>query len=340
MKSIFGYTLSELDKLVCLLGLKSFVATQLCEWVYKKQVLDPELMTSLSKVNRALLTKQLSFSLFSNVTSVPSSDGSAIKLICTLDDGKSIECVVLKEKTYYTLCVSSQVGCPVDCKFCLTGVAGFKRNLEVHEIVMQVMQAQAMGYPIKNLVFMGMGEPMLNYDNVFAAIDILNAEWGLNIGKRNITVSTSGYLANINRLIKEERYVNLAFSVGSADPKTRVKVMPIEKRNPIMVVSRALNQYLKMHNRKLTLEYVLLEGVNESDYDIQSLINLSKYLNAKINLINLNPHSKIPYEPISSKKLAVIKQKIQCSKCLVTVRFKKGQDIAAACGQLGESIIK
>lgn len=340
MKSIFGYTLSELDKLVCSLGLKSFVAMQLCEWVYKKQVLDPELMTSLSKVNRVLLTKQLSFSLFSNVTSVPSSDGSAIKLICLLDDQFPIECVVLKEKDYFTLCVSSQVGCPVDCKFCLTGVAGFKRNLEVHEIVMQVMQAQAMGYPIKNLVFMGMGEPMLNYDNVFAAIDILNAEWGLTIGKRHITVSTSGYLANINRLIEEKRYINLAFSVGSADPKTRVKVMPIEKRNPIMVVSRALNQYLKMHNRKLTLEYVLLEGVNESDYDIQSLINLSKYLNAKINLINLNPHSKIPYEPVSSKKLVAIKQKIQRSKCLVTVRFKKGQDIAAACGQLGESIIK
>ena len=338
MKSIFECNLTELKELVTKEGLKPFVATQLCEWVYQKNVTDFSLMTSLSKVNQARLAKLLSVSLFSNETTIPSSDKLATKLICTLEDGQSLECVVLKEKEYFTLCVSSQIGCPADCKFCLTGVMGFKRDLGAHEIVMQVVQARKMGYPIKNLVFMGMGEPLLNYDTVFKAIDILTAPWGYNMGNRNITVSTSGYLANINRLIEDERYINLAFSVGSANPTTRLKIMPIEKRNPILEVSRRLHHYLKLHNRKLTLEYTLLEGVNDTDYDIASLINLSKYLRAKINLINLNPHSKIPFKPVSTAALLDIKKRIRRAKAAVTVRFKKGQDIAAACGQLGDSI--
>ncbi len=340
INSIFGYSRHELKDFVTQMGLKSFVATQLMEWVYHKNKTDFSEMTSLSKQNKERLAEVLSVSLFTDSQSVPSSDALATKLICTLGDGKKVECVVLKEKNYYTLCVSSQVGCPVDCKFCVTGVAGFKRNLTPAEIVMQIVYARKMGYMIKNLVFMGMGEPLLNYDNVFKAIDILTAEWGYNMSKRNITVSTSGFLANINRLIDDQRYINLAFSVGSADPQTRLKIMPLEKRNPILQVARKLNQYLKLHNRQLTLEYTLLNNVNDTDYDINALVNLSKYLNAKINLINLNPHHKIPFEPVTSKKMAKIKNKIKQARAKVTVRFKKGQDIAAACGQLGESIMK
>ncbi len=338
--SIFGCSFDDLKEISVKLGLRSFVAKQLLEWVYQKDVLAFSEMTSLSKVNQSKIANAVSTSLFLDSQVVPSSDDLAKKVICTLEDRKKVEYVILKEKEYYTLCVSSQVGCPVDCKFCVTGVAGYKRNLTAAEIVMQIVHARKIGYDIKNIVFMGMGEPLLNYDNVFKAIDILTAEWGYNMSKRNITVSTSGYLTNINRLIAEKRYINLAFSVGSADPQTRIKIMPIEKRNPILYVARKLYQYLKLHNRQITLEYTLLNNVNDSDYEIKSLINLAKYLDAKINLINLNPHSKLPFEPVSSKKILMIKNKLKYANTKVTVRFKKGQDIAAACGQLGESIMK
>ena len=342
--NLLTISLPELEELVSAWVYPKYRAGQIQGWVREKGVVDFEGMKNLPKALRETLKEHVQFGALHLEVQLESKDGT-VKRAYKLWDGQLIESVLMPyEDGRNTACISSQAGCAMACEFCATGQMGFARQLTPDEIFEQVArfhtELKGQGERLSNIVFMGMGEPMLNYDNVFAAIDILNAEWGLTIGKRHITVSTSGYLANINRLIEEERYINLAFSVGSADPKTRVKVMPIEKRNPIMVVSRALNQYLKMHNRKLTLEYVLLDGVNESDYDIQSLINLSKYLNAKINLINLNPHSKIPYEPVSSKKLVAIKQKIQRSKCLVTVRFKKGQDIAAACGQLGESIIK
>ena len=338
-KSIYGTTLDTLKLTVSEMGLKPFVASQVLSWIYKKNVTDARMMTNISNDTKSILFQALSFERFKSVVQIPSEDERAIKLICELQDGQKIECVVLKEKSHLTLCVSSQVGCPVDCKFCLTGVAGFKRNLDASEIVMQVLEAKHLGFDIKNLVFMGMGEPLLNYDQLFSAIEILNADWGYNIGARHITISTSGYLASINRLIEENRFVNLAFSVGSAFPTTRNRIMPIEERNPILKVARRLHDYLKLHNRKLTLEYTLLKSVNDSDFEIDGLINLAKYLDAKINLINLNPHEKIPFTPIDSDSLIRIKQRIKSAGARVTVRFKKGQDIAAACGQLGESIL-
>ena len=236
--------------------------------------------------------------------------------------------------------MSSQCGCPVDCKFCLTGVVGFKRQLSTAEIVSQIVYANSIGYPIKNIVFMGMGEPLLNYEAVFEAIDILTADYSYDLSKRSITVSTSGYAPGIKRLMKDERYINLAFSVGSADPLTRVQLMPIEKRHSIIDFVKLLKEYQSLHNRKLTLEYTTLEGVNDSDYQIQALMNLSCYLDAKINLINLNPHPLIPYKPLSEKALLKIRDRIKSKKLPVTVRYKKGQDITAACGQLGQSHLK
>jgi 23S rRNA (adenine2503-C2)-methyltransferase len=338
-KSIYGTTLETLKVTFSGMGLRPFVASQVLSWIYKKNVTDVRRMTNISNDVKLKISQRLSFDRFKSVQQIPSEDELAVKLICELQDAQKIECVVLKEKSHLTLCISSQAGCPVDCKFCLTGVAGFKRNLDASEIVMQVLEAKQLGFDIKNLVFMGMGEPLLNYDQLFIAIEILNSDWGYNIGARHITISTSGYLASINRLIKDNRFVNLAFSVGSAFPVTRNQIMPIEARNPILKVARRLHDYLKLHNRKLTLEYTLLQSVNDSVFEIEGLINLAKYLDAKINLINLNPHEKIPFKPIDSDSLSLIKERIQSAGARVTVRFKKGQDIAAACGQLGESII-
>ncbi len=330
-------TLPEFEAQVTEWGIKPFVARQIFRWVYQSAVIDLDQMTDLSKSVRAELKDRITLESFKAVEVVPSIDHSATKCVVTLTDGKMIECVVLHEKTYNTLCVSSQCGCPVDCKFCLTGVVGFKRNLEVHEIVSQVLLANRRGFPITNVVFMGMGEPLLNYDNVFKAIDMINSETGFHLSKRNITVSTSGYLAGIKRLIADERHINLAFSVGNANPTKRARIMPIELRNPIMEVAKVLADYQRQHNRKLTLEYTLLKGQNDSEQDIRELGNLALYLNAKVNLINLNPHVRIPFTPVSSSYLGVVRDLLHRQKVPVTIRFRRGQEISAACGQLGES---
>ncbi|RAP29334.1 hypothetical protein DID78_03875 [Candidatus Marinamargulisbacteria bacterium SCGC AG-343-D04] len=338
-QTFFGLLPEEVKETCKDRGIPSFIGDQVLHWVYNKNILDPAKMRNIAKKNQEIIAEIFDFSLFKSVSSLMSHEENAVKNNCVLFDNNIVECVVLKEKKYNTLCISSQCGCPVDCKFCLTGVIGFKRQLTAHEIVAQVVYSHSIGYAITNIVFMGMGEPLLNYENVFKSIDILTHPKTYNISKRNITVSTSGYMAGVERLIKDERFVNLAFSVGMADPLRREQIMPTEKRNPILTFIKVVKEYQSMHNRKLTLEYTLLENVNDSEFDIKSLINLSKYLNAKINLINLNPHPKIPYKPISVKKLHQIRDKIKKEKCPVTVRYKKGQDISAACGQLGESYL-
>jgi 23S rRNA (adenine2503-C2)-methyltransferase len=337
--NILGLSQAELAVMVAELGLKSFITKQILEWLYEKKVSDFEQMSNISKANQQLLAQKFETTWYKNLLILPSSDQLAIKYVFELMDGAKIECVVLKERTYTTLCVSSQAGCPVDCKFCLTGVVGFKRNLEAHEIVGQIFKTMQDGHNISHLVFMGMGEPLLNYDRVFKSIDILQAEYSFNISKRKMTVSTSGYLQGIKRLIADKRFINLAFSVGNANASKRAQLMPIEKRNPLMEVTKALSTYQKMHNRKLTLEYTLLEGKNDQIEDIRDLCSLAKYLKAKINLINLNPHPKIPFKPVTTKHLHLVKYWIESANVPVTVRFKKGQDISAACGQLGESYL-
>ncbi len=337
--NILGLSLEALKEKAPGLGLKSFQCTQIMEWLYQHNVSDFEHMTNLSKANRQLLGQTFDHHWFSDLQVLPSHNQEAIKYVYTLLDGAKVESVVLKEKKYTTLCVSSQAGCPVDCKFCLTGVVGFKRNLLTHEIVGQIFKAKQDGHAISHLVFMGMGEPLLNYDALFEAIAILNAPYGFCISKRKMTVSTAGYLQGIKRLIEDKHYINLAFSVGNANPQKRIQLMPIEGRNPIMDVVKTLHHYLSLHNRKLTLEYTLLEGQNDGMEDIRELCQLAKYLKAKINLINLNPHPKILFKPVSTKTLLFIKQTIEECRVPVTIRYKKGQDIAAACGQLGESYL-
>ena len=339
-KSFFEMNGDELKEVCISLELPRYIADQLLDWVYKKHQIKLEKMKNISKKNQAILAENIDFSLFKNVQSDVSSEENAIKNSCLLDDGNFLECVVLKEKNYNTLCVSSQCGCPVDCKFCLTGVVGFKRQLSAGEIVRQVVYSFSINQPITNIVFMGMGEPLLNAKQVFKAIDMLTHPKLYDLSKRNITVSTSGFIQGIEYLMKNNRVVNLAFSVGSADPIKRERLMPVEKRNPIVKFAKVLKQYQSQHNRKLTLEYTLLDGVNDTDYDIKVLVNLAKYLNAKINLINLNPHKKIPFKPVSIDKLHAIQAIIKKQKCAVTIRYKKGQDITAACGQLGESYLK
>ncbi len=335
--NMIGLSIDQLKSKIKDAGMQPFVAGQVWDWVYKKNKLTINEMVNISKQNQTKLNEIIEINPFKSVVILPSGEGRAVKLIMTLKDNKQIESVILKERDYYTLCVSSQCGCPVDCQFCLTGIVGFKRNLEVNEIIGQVLIANSIGYHIGNLVFMGMGEPMLNYDNVFTAIDFMTSLDTLGLSKRKVTVSTSGLIKNIQRLIEEKRYINLAFSVGHANPEKRVRLMPIEKKNPIMEVAILLHEYQSLHNRKLTLEYTLIDAMNDDDQAIKELARLAKYLDAKVNLINLNPHHKIPFKPVSTKVLHKARVLLEREKIPVTIRFRKGDDISAACGQLGES---
>ena len=257
--------------------LPTFTLKQVHEWVTKKQVIDVMKMTNISKKNQTILNQHLIINPFQSIEACPASDQSATKYIFQIEPHVFIEAVAIQEKNYETLCISSQAGCPVDCKFCLTGVSGLKKNLSVTEIVAQLAIIQSFGHHITHVVFMGMGEPLLNLKSVLPALDWLQSDWGFNLSKRHITVSTSGYLAGINQLIDQHIYLNLAFSVGAANPAIRETIMPIEARNPIMEVAQRLAIYGKQHNRKLTLEYTLLQGVNDSNDCAKQLAHLATF---------------------------------------------------------------
>jgi 23S rRNA (adenine2503-C2)-methyltransferase len=334
-ENILNYTLEELRAALLKIGLKPYLAKQIYDWIYKKFVIDFNEMSNISKTNREMLISKFNINALEMIETNISRDKAAIKYKFKLIDNSEIETVVLNEKKYYSLCISSQVGCPLGCKFCVTGMKGFKRNLTVSEIIGQVIYACEQGYQISRIVFMGMGEPMLNYDAVLKAIDILNREEGLHISKRKMTVSTIGIIDSLKRLIEDDKVLNLALSIGSVNPIKRKFLMPVEKDNPLLQIITTLNEYQKNHNRKLTLEYTLIKDQNDSFNDIQELANIAKYLKAKINLINLNPHPDIPFKPIPSKRLSEIKEALLKMGVITTIRFSKGADIAGACGQLG-----
>lgn len=336
---LLSLTLADLKQQIQSLGMPGFIATQIWEWVFHHNQVDFDAMSNISKSNRAILDSHFAKNPFRSIEAIPSADRLATKYVFKLDEDNAIEAVALSEKGYTTLCVSSQCGCPVNCQFCLTGVAGFRKNLSADAIVRQVIAARAMGEPVTHLVFMGMGEPLLNLAAVLTAIEILTDPAGLGISRRKITVSTSGILAGIRALTSRNIPLNLAFSVGSTDPQKRLELMPITKTNPLPDVIAALQAYLSLHNRKLTLEYTLLENENDKMADAVALAKLAKLLRAKVNLINLNPHSRIPYRPVNPTVLGQFKRTIHAQGVPVTIRFRKGQDIAAACGQLGESIL-
>jgi 23S rRNA (adenine2503-C2)-methyltransferase len=336
-KNILNINKIGLKRLLEKLELKPFVANQLFDWIYKKNVLDFDSMSNISQTNKDILKENLVVNPFIGHEKIVSRDKLAIKYVFTLLDNERVEAVVLKERGYYSLCVSSQAGCKLKCKYCLTGINGYKRDLTQAEIIGQLLIALQDGYNITHVVFMGMGEPLLNISNVLKAIDTINNEEALNISKRKVIVSTSGILEGIRFLIENKVVLNLALSVGCVNSEKRLSIMPVEKNNAITEVARLLKEYQQLHNRKLTLEYTLLDGINDKVDDIQELINLAHYLSAKINLINLNEHEDIPFRKLDSKKIGAIKDEIQAQGITATIRFKKGEDINAACGLLSRN---
>jgi 23S rRNA (adenine2503-C2)-methyltransferase len=266
-----------------------------------------------------------------------SKDKSTLKAIITLKDNLKIESVLMRHiGSRNTVCVSSQVGCSLSCSFCATGKLGFKRNLEVFEITEQVLffarYLKNQRKRVTNVVFMGMGEPFLNYENVMGAIRFLNDKEGLNIGARHISISTVGIIEGIEKLSREKLEVNLAISLHSADDNLRSKMMPVNKKYPIEKILVAVDEYIKKTRRRVMFEYIMIKGLNDSDGHAQKLAKLIKRPLSFVNLISYNPTGV--FKPSSPERIKRFKETLEKEGITATQRYKFGRGIRAACGQL------
>jgi len=337
---ILGLPLGELEESLAGMGQARYRSRQIFGWIYRKGVLSFDDMTNLSQGLRDELSDRFILNGISEESFIQGHDGTR-KYIFRLSDGLIIESVLMMDvgKKGWTACVSTQVGCPVGCKFCLTGQVGFFRNLSASEIVGQVLpmiRSLPSGGRISNIVLMGMGEPLLNYKNVVRAIRIMMSEGGLQISPRRITLSTVGIPHMMLRL-GNDLGVNLAVSLTAPTDELRSYLIPINKRYPLSSIIKTCRKYpLK---KMMTIEYVLLDGVNDSIQDARSLISLIKGLWCKVNLIPYNPNPGIGFKAPSEGKIRKFQKMLLDAHITTIVRKSKGGEVQGACGQLGALLL-
>jgi len=314
----------------------AYRAEQIQKWVYLRQADSFEVMTDLSKEIRNLLSRRFVIGRLAAGPIETSRDGSR-KYLFKLNDGKAIESVLIPERDHYTLCVSSQVGCAQDCSFCLTAAGGFERNLTRGEIIAQVRDIKnELDDPLRltNLVFMGMGEPLANYKNLVSALTVItDNDAGLRLASRRVTVSTAGLVPRMIDLGRDTR-VNLAVSLNATENATRSRLMPINRTYPLEDLLAACRQYTPAPGRRITFEYILIKGVNDSTKDARRLAKLLRPIRCKINLIPYNPHEGSDFDRPSEEVIQAFFKVLFDKNYTVIVRRSKGQDISAACGQL------
>jgi 23S rRNA (adenine2503-C2)-methyltransferase len=317
-------------------GIAPYRADQIQKWVYLRQVDSFDLMTDLSKDIRELLSENFVVGRLQAEKLETSRDGSR-KYLFKLNDGRRIETVLIPERDHFTLCVSSQVGCAQSCLFCLTAVGGFERNLTRAEIIAQVRDIKKeIDDPerLRNIVFMGMGEPLANYTNLVSALDtITDNDSGLRFASRRITVSTAGLVPKLDTLGRDTK-VNLAISLNATDNETRSRLMPINRTFPIEDLLEACRQFPLPPARRITFEYILIKGVNDSVDDARRLAKLLQPIRSKINLIPFNPHEGCDFQRPSEEAIKAFYDVLFDKNYTVIIRRSKGQDISAACGQL------
>lgn len=332
--SLMDLTLEELKKELEKMGEPSYRAQQAFGWIYKKGATSIEQFTDLPKVLREKLGKLFSFESLDLTERLVSADKTE-KFLFRLSDGNFIETVLIPAGKRMTLCLSTQVGCKFSCVLCASGMAGFKRNLHPAEILGQVVFLRdTLDIPLTNFVFMGMGEPLDNYENVVKAIRIMNDPQGLGIAARRITISTAGVIPGIERLESIGLQVNLSLSLHAARPELRSKLMPINRKYPLEKLLQACEEYVRISGRKMTLEYILIHEVNDSAQDARGLAAVAKRLRAKVNLIPYSVTCGAGYEPSSEESTERFLQTLEERGVKATLRGSKGADIQAACGQL------
>ena len=318
-------------------GEKPFRARQLLKWIHQQGVDDFDAMTNLSKALREDLKTSASISAPQPVMDQKSQDGSR-KWLFQLADGNRIETVYIPEPDRATLCISSQVGCSLNCSFCSTATQGFNRNLSSDEIIGQLWMASRLlredgSLPVSNVVLMGMGEPLLNFDNVVAATSLMQDDFAWALSKRRVTLSTAGVVPALNRL-GEVSDVSLALSLHAPDDELRNELVPLNRKYPIRQVLDACKQYVGEGRRRVTIEYVMLAGVNDSDARARALAGLLRKVPSKVNLIPFNPFPQTRYRRSDSQRIDAFRDILHRSGIVTITRRTRGDDIDAACGQL------
>ena len=327
-------TLAELRAELEAMGEKPFRAAQVFEWLYKKKAASFDEFTNLAKPLRDKLSARFAIRGLEVADKRESTDGTT-KFLFRLGDGEHVETVLIPAGKRLTVCLSTQVGCKFACAFCASGRLGFKRNLRTSEITGQLLTIQkTLGREPTNFVFMGMGEPLDNWDNVEKALRIMNAPEGLGIAARRMTVSTAGFVDAFGRLAALDLQINFSLSLHAVTDRLRDRLMPINRRFPLEEVVGAAEKYVRSGGRMMTLEYIVIAGVNASLDDADGLAAIARRLKAKVNLIAYSPVEGCEFKSPSTAEVARFKRWLEERRVGTTLRLSKGADIAAACGQL------
>lgn len=334
---LLNLTRLQLEDKIESLGYKKFRARQIFKWVYKQFIFDFKQMTDIAKADRENLENIFSIAPLDDPEIFLSADGTE-KYRFTLNDGAQIESVLIPEKDRLTLCVSTQVGCSFGCAFCRTGSLGFKRNLSAGEISGQALYASIRldkrQKKLTNIVYMGMGEPLANIENTINSIEILMDDLGLNLSARRITVSTVGLVDKLAEL-GARTPVNLALSLHAVDDKTREKIMPVAAKYQLKDLFAALLKYPMPNRKRLLIEYIMLDSVNDSLREARELVKIARRLNAKVNLIPFNKFDNTDFIPSPMEKILAFQKILLDSDITTIIRKSKGDESLAACGQLG-----
>ena len=319
-------------------GLQTYRAAQVYQWLWSKGVHDFDKMTNLSKETRSLLDTYFTINHIAVDQQQRSKDGT-FKNAIKLHDNRVVESVLIPAKNRTTACVSSQVGCSLDCKFCATSKLDRMRNLNVDEIFDQVVaiDLQSKTYfdiPLSNIVFMGMGEPLMNYKNVIESIDKITSPEGLGMSPKRITLSTSGIPKLIRKMADDKVKFNLAVSLHSAIQETREKIMPFSKNFPLSELLSSLQYWFDATQKMITFEYIVWKGVNDNPEEARALVNFCRKVSSKVNLIEYNPIGDDDFEQASNEAMEMYQKKLSAARITNTIRRSRGKDIDAACGQL------
>ena len=328
---LLGRTLEELTDLVTSLGMPRFTGKQIAQWLYDKRVTSIDEMTNLSKTNRALLSEQYTVGRTAPVMSQRSQDGTR-KYLFQVATGGLIEAVFIPDKDRATLCISSQVGCKMDCLFCMTGKQGFKGNLSTGEIINQVLSVEE-SLSLTNIVYMGMGEPLDNAVNVMKSIEVMTASWGLAWSPKRITLSTVGVRRGLERFLSETT-CHLAVSLHNPFHEGRLELMPAEGGLPLVDTLQMIREADFTGQRRVSFEYIVFDGVNDSEEHATELACLLRGIPCRINLIPFHQIPNVPLRPLARDKMEHFKTLLEARGYTTTIRTSRGEDISAACGML------
>jgi 23S rRNA (adenine2503-C2)-methyltransferase len=333
MKNIYGETLEELKTYFKQNDEKEFKANQVYEWLYKKRIKSFEQMTNIKKENIKKLSEDYKIEPLKILKKQIDTD--VCKYLFELEDKNKIEAVLMNHDYGKSLCVSTQVGCNMSCAFCESGRLKKVRNLNAHEMVLQILEVEEdLNIRISHVVLMGIGEPFDNYENVMNFIDIINEPKGIDLGARHITVSTSGLVPKINEFKENPKQVNLAISLHAPNNEIRNQIMPINKAYPIEKLINAVKEYIKKTNRRVTFEYIMLKDINDKEEHALELSKLLKGINCYVNLIPYNETSHIKYKKSTKEQIMKFYDTLKKNNINVTIRKEFGKKVSAACGQL------